>query len=236
MSLPTALDQAATPGMAGKSALVLAMDIDPAIEDQFNAWYTHEHLHERMGLPGFNRGTRWIRSDGTPARGQKYLTIYEADSAEVFTSQAYLKALDNPTPWTRRMVGAFQNSLRTVTTVAASAGTVIGRELSIVELRAADLTGLVTWFQQVAVPQAFAQPDNCGMHLLTPDEAATSAKASTREGQVVTDQVPQQLLILHGTHGTAEALHRIVAKRPPAADADPDSGILTYSFYCALLG
>ena len=140
------------------------------------------------------------------------------------------------TPWTQRMVPAFENSLRTVTTVLASAGAVIGRELSIVEVQAEDEAELVTWFKAVAMPQAFARPDICAAHLLAPDLAATSAKASTREGQTVTDQVPQQLLIVHGTRGTADALHHIVAARPAAIRADPDSGILTYSFYCALLG
>ena len=85
------------------------------------------------------------------------------------------------------------------------------------------------------MPQAFARPDICAAHLLAPDLAATSAKANTREGQAVADQVPQQLLILYGTHGTADALHHVVASRPAAVRADPDSGILTYSFYCALL-
>jgi spermidine synthase len=30
-------------------------------------WHTYEHMHERLSIPGFLRGTRWIRTSGRPA-------------------------------------------------------------------------------------------------------------------------------------------------------------------------
>jgi len=236
MSVPTALERMAAGGMAGASALVLAMDIDPGIENQFNAWYTHEHLHDRVGLPGFLRGTRWMRPDGAPAHRQKYLTIYEAASSSAFTSVDYLTSLNNPTPWTQRMVPAFQNSMRTVADILGSAGTVIGREMSIVEFRADDQAQLLTWFTDVAVPEALSQPDCCGIHLLAPDPASTMAKATTSEGKSVEDELSQLMLILHGTQGTEDMLHRVAAGRPAGLRTEPAGEIATYTFYCTLIG
>ena len=29
------------------------LDLPPELEDEFNDWYDHEHIPERLGLPGF---------------------------------------------------------------------------------------------------------------------------------------------------------------------------------------
>lgn len=38
--------------------LVVWMDADPVGDADFNAWYSGEHLHERVGVPGFVSGCR----------------------------------------------------------------------------------------------------------------------------------------------------------------------------------
>ena len=38
-------------------------------------WHTHEHLPERLSIPGFLRGTRWVALQGQP----RYLVLYEVE-------------------------------------------------------------------------------------------------------------------------------------------------------------
>ena len=84
----------------GKAVLVVMMDIDPSLEDEFNRWLNEEHVPERLSITGFISARRFRAVDGTP----KYLALYELESADVFTSAEYLHRVnDTPTEWTRRM-------------------------------------------------------------------------------------------------------------------------------------
>jgi hypothetical protein len=46
-------------GLLGEAVLAVWCDIDPEHDAEFNDWYTHQHLPERVGIPGFLRGRRW---------------------------------------------------------------------------------------------------------------------------------------------------------------------------------
>ena len=43
--------------------LIAAMDFSAAAEDEFHDWYDLEHVPERLRVPGFLNGDRWIGSD-----------------------------------------------------------------------------------------------------------------------------------------------------------------------------
>ena len=105
------------------AVMVLYYDItgDNADHDD---WHTYEHMHERLSIPGFLRGTRWTARSGRP----KYLVTYEVAEVGVATSDAYLARLNNPTPWTSSMMGRFSGMIRGFSTVAASAGYGVGSE------------------------------------------------------------------------------------------------------------
>jgi hypothetical protein len=84
--------------------LAVWMDIPAEHEDDFNRWYNEEHLIDRMECPGFLRVRRFVSVNGRP----KYVALYDlADGA--MTSEPYLKARANPTPWTK-LVGSRLNT------------------------------------------------------------------------------------------------------------------------------
>ena len=88
-----------------KHGLLLTMtEPPPHMEEEFNAWYDDEHMAERLSVPGFRSARRWV-ADLEPGAG-KYLATYELDSVAVLVSPAYLARLNNPTPWSRRCMGA----------------------------------------------------------------------------------------------------------------------------------
>ncbi|MCO6416287.1 hypothetical protein JYK14_08910 [Siccirubricoccus sp. KC 17139] len=87
--------------MAKKGFLLVFMHPPPGFEEEFNAWYDTEHIPERLAVPGFLTGLRYMHaSGGTP----RYLALYDLESAAVMDSPAYLRvAHGNSSPWTKRV-------------------------------------------------------------------------------------------------------------------------------------
>jgi hypothetical protein len=91
--------------------LAIFNNVAPGREDEFEEWFQHEHLAERMSVPGFLIGRRHEAISGQP----RYFNFYVTQSADVLKSAAYLDRLDNPTPMTRTvMSGIFKDMIRTV--------------------------------------------------------------------------------------------------------------------------
>jgi hypothetical protein len=80
-------------------------------EAEFEEWFQHEHLAERMSVPGFLLGRRHEVVSGWPG----YFNFYVTQSANVLRSAAYLRRLDHPTPMTRIVMSEiFKDMIRTV--------------------------------------------------------------------------------------------------------------------------
>lgn len=109
--------------MLGRAAMLLFFDIAPEAIDEHDDWHTHEHLPERLSIPGFLRGTRWVALRGGQPR---YFVIYEVADVGVLTSADYLERLNNPTPWTQRMMPHYRGMTRGFCAVADRAGLGLG--------------------------------------------------------------------------------------------------------------
>lgn len=91
--------------------LAIWADCAPGEEIAFEAWYTQEHLPERMAVPGFQVGRRYEAVEAEVG----FLTTYEVASVETLHSPAYRARLEAPTPETRRIMReAFRNTNRTL--------------------------------------------------------------------------------------------------------------------------
>jgi hypothetical protein len=83
----------------------------PGREAEFEEWFQHEHLAERLAVPGFLLGRRHEAISGQP----RYFNFYVTQSVEVLKSPAYLARLDAPTPMTRTIMSEiFKDMIRTV--------------------------------------------------------------------------------------------------------------------------
>ena len=65
--------------LAGEAVVSIWHGIAPEGRDAFYAWHVHEHMPERVGIPGFLRGRRYIAERGGP----EFFTLYEASTVEV---------------------------------------------------------------------------------------------------------------------------------------------------------
>ena len=113
----------------GKAFLGMWHDIEPGKEAEYQLWHTREHMPERLALPGFLRGRRGV---GPDLARQRYLTIYEGETLQVFRSAEYLDRLNRPTPWSARMAGHFRNFLRVSCETVSTAGAGVGGAMATV--------------------------------------------------------------------------------------------------------
>lgn len=97
--------------MVSTGILAVWNNCAPGHEADYEAWYQTEHLIERLGVPGFERGRRYEAIEAA----KKFFTYYETESPDILRSPAYLERLNHPTPLTQRiMSGTFTDMIRTV--------------------------------------------------------------------------------------------------------------------------
>lgn len=59
-----------------KTLMVVDVEVDAAVERDWNAWYDTVHLPEILSCPGFLSGVRYAAT-GAP---QRYITVYRLES------------------------------------------------------------------------------------------------------------------------------------------------------------
>jgi hypothetical protein len=104
--------------MLGRAAVAMWWDIAPPMKSEFEDWHSHEHMPERLAIPGFLRGTRWIALSGEPS----YFVVYEASRLATIMGGTYLERLNNPSPWSRKMMPHHRNMVRSLCRIRASLG------------------------------------------------------------------------------------------------------------------
>lgn len=109
--------------LATTAFLAIWHDIDPAFEPEWHRWHTFEHMPERVSIPGFLAGRRYMNRT---ASRQACFTMYEAADISVFRSPAYLERLNAPTDWTQQMAPAFQDFQRGACRCTAYEGAGLG--------------------------------------------------------------------------------------------------------------
>ncbi|HEX6720467.1 MAG TPA: hypothetical protein VF107_02800 [Burkholderiaceae bacterium] len=119
--------------LLGSAAMLLSFDVVPDAVAEHDHWHTFEHLPERLAIPGFLRGTRWVALEGQP----RYLVLYEVEQLATLESPAYLERLNNPTPWTRKIMPGYRGMRRGLCSVAASFGHGLGHLCALLRFKPA---------------------------------------------------------------------------------------------------
>jgi hypothetical protein len=105
--------------MLGNAAVAMWWDIAPPMRAEWEDWHTHEHMPERLAIPGFLRGSRWISGDS-------YFMLYEVEGMGTLTAGPYIDRLNAPTPWSRKLMPHHRNMVRSLCHVRASFGRGLG--------------------------------------------------------------------------------------------------------------
>ena len=83
-----------------RGMLVSFTQPDAEHEAEHNEWFNREHVDERVFTPGFTRSRRYEAIDAP----FKYFATYETETAEVLSSDAYLKVVSNQSDWSKRVI------------------------------------------------------------------------------------------------------------------------------------
>jgi hypothetical protein len=141
--------------------------------EEFEDWHSHEHFPERMGIPGFLRGSRWAHVDG----GERFFVMYELDDYATLTSSGYRERLNNPTPWSTKMMPRHEGMVRSQCRVLHTAGGGIGRFALTLRLSPAEGSEAALGSYLAGLASTFTtQAGGVALHLLatqTPDAPPT---------------------------------------------------------------
>ncbi len=189
--------------------------IAPQWRGEFQHWHSHEHFPERLGLPGFRRASRWAAT-GDAASSDGFFVLYELERFDSLTSPAYLERLNNPTPWSVRMMPHHQGMVRSQSHVLESSGSLLGGTLATV--RMSPQPGREEALRQElrhALGRLAGEPGLTGGHLLRTD---TPAIAMTREQAIRGgDRAADWIVLLGGC--SEQALRAALGELPLNAAA-----------------
>lgn len=115
--------------LLGKAAVAMWWNVADEHLGEFNEWHSKEHLPERLGIPGFERGSRWQREGS----GQ-FFVMYELAEYETLVSEAYRARLNNPTRWSTTMMPLHRDMVRSQCRIVASHGRGVATYMSTVRL------------------------------------------------------------------------------------------------------
>jgi hypothetical protein len=191
--------------LIGKGVLAIWNGIAPAAEDEFVAWHVREHIPERVGLPGFLRGRRYVAIDGHP----KYFNFYETETVADLASPAYHARLNAPSDWTKAVVAHFTDTSRTICDVAWSSGVGEGGwiEANVLET-AASAEAFDTALRARLGGAIAANPGIVGLHLLQGQAAAGQGDTAEKKLRGTPDKVAAWILLVEASRPEALAAFR----------------------------
>ncbi|WP_460448846.1 hypothetical protein [Alsobacter sp. SYSU BS001988] len=187
-------------GLLGQGALVNWGGVVAEQEDDYNMWHSREHMPERLAVPGFRRGRRGVAVDGAP-EALKYFMMYEAVDADVFISAPYLSRLNDPTPWTRRILSAYIAPSRTICRVVATKGFGAGGWLATLQLRQVDRAKLRDWSRGDWIDRVMGMNGVLAAHALEGDPQLgqqPTAEKTFRESRGDRDVTVEFALLVEG--------------------------------------
>ena len=185
--------------LMGQGAVLIWNDVADEGRDQFYEWHDKEHVPERLAIPGFRRGRRFVK----PLHSPEWFTMYEADDLSVVTSPSYLARLNAPTPETQRTLPYFRNTSRAVCRVVHSVGASSGGHVLAMRLNVPSESrdALCSHLAREAFPRAMSFVGVIACHLFVADDDASfipTAESSTR-----TFDVPSWVVLCETTTSAA---------------------------------
>ncbi len=201
-------------------------DILPAQREEFQEWHSREHFPERMGIEGFLRGSRWSNIDG----GTGFFVMYELASYETLTSPGYLQSLNNPTPWSVKMMPHHLYMVRSQCRLLGSFGGGLGQAMLTIRLspEKGQEASLLDRLKKLLAQQAESRGIT-GAHLLqtqTPETAMTQEQ-KIRGGDAVADWI-----VLLSSYDTEVLQHALANElSPQSLEASGALAAMTHDIY-----
>jgi hypothetical protein len=180
--------------LAGEAVVAIWNGIAPEARDQFYDWHINEHMPERVGIPGFRRGRRYIAID--PATHPEFFTLYELDTMEVAKGSDYANRLNDPTPGTVASTSRFLDTFRTLSRVLLSEGPGAGGMILTIRL---DFPDAALGGMRDVVSAARGMPRVAGVHLCQGDATASAVRTTETKGRTDIREAPSRFIMVEAT-------------------------------------
>ena len=204
-------------GLAGEAFVAIWHDLAPEGRAQFYEWHQREHMPERVGIPGFRRGRRFIRVAGEL---QEWFNLYEVDTFEVLVGADYLGRLNAPTPWTRETVAHFRNVTRGLARVRASVGHGTGGAIGTWRFDAEPgrAIELERHLARAELPEIAARARVLGAHLGVTDKSGSRIETAEKKVRAGATDVPGWIVLVEAADeaAIADATAEILVEAPLA--------------------
>ena len=86
--------------------LIVAINVDEHVEQNFNSWYDEEHIPNLSSVPGVSSARRFKSVGGT----HDYVALYHLESEDITYSEAWSEAIN--TPWSSNIRPHFRDHVR----------------------------------------------------------------------------------------------------------------------------
>lgn len=117
--------------LRGRAFLALWSGVSQGYERELDRWHTIEHMPERLGVPGFLRGRRYM---GSRSSDHPLFILYEAAHIETFRSPGLLARLNDPTEWSKKVQPGLVNFIRSPFHTLISLGDGLGGALMVIRV------------------------------------------------------------------------------------------------------
>jgi hypothetical protein len=220
--------------MRGQGAVAIWHDITPEGRSDFYAWHGQEHMPERVAIPGFIRGRRWLAIDAD----REFFNLYETRDPGVVKGPDYKARLDAPTPWTLRTVANFRKVARSLCTVEASttsAATIGADGGTLATIRydlppdriAAHLTAL----RETLIPALAATVGIAAVHLIAADLEASGYVNAEQRARGDANEIPTHALLIEGWADETGFITGVQAVLAATVEVHRPEGALRLGYY-----
>ena len=189
--------------LLGNGVIAIWNDIRWAAREKFYFWHDSEHIPERVNIPGFLRGRRFVRQNAEV----EWFTLYETTSMDVLQSNNYLERLNKPTPLTIDTVKYFFNVTRGLTKLHYSNSIGEGGNVIVAGFQFGTNNRIIDELTDLLKKIDRQNSSVCGVHLCIADLEASNQETAERKARSNTNEVPDLVVIIES--GWAQALFKV---------------------------
>ena len=160
--------------MSNKGFLAIWCEISADDLADYRAWITKEHIADRTFLPGW-LGARFC-TDVTNERAHFFL--YATENKSVFSAEPYLNVLNNPSPWTTRIMPKFGPFDRALGEQLFKLGNGYGSYMMVSRIKDASVIDIP--HVQTELGKFMELPEVVSVRLMKLDRSATDIKSQEK--------------------------------------------------------
>jgi hypothetical protein len=180
-------------------AVAIWHDIAPEGLAEFYAWHGQEHMPERVSIPGFRSGRRFVSA----ADDLQFFNLYETDSLEVVLGPDYKERLDNPTVRTLSAVRHFRHVARSLCRVmvkhtSSQSGVAQGGLIATLryDIDPAQEASHLEVLEHVIVPALLGGAGICSVSVLVADRQASGYVNAEQRARGAANLVPPVVVLV----------------------------------------